>query len=62
MQRHCGDEIEGLTSEKCLEKEYRSQIAIDYDGPKFDEDFYAATIELWHYFELEDYEQTSSSY
>ncbi|MGG3452312.1 hypothetical protein ABER98_21175 [Domibacillus aminovorans] len=45
-----GDEIEGLTSEKCLEKEYRSQIAIDYDGPKFDEDFYANTIELWYYF------------
>lgn len=45
-----GDEIEDLTSEKCLEKEYRSQIAIDYDGPKFDDDFYADTIELWYYF------------
>ncbi|MCM3791115.1 hypothetical protein M3221_22515 [Domibacillus indicus] len=45
-----GDEIKGLTSEKCLEKEYRSQIAIDYDGPKFDDDFYADTIGLWYYF------------
>lgn len=45
-----GDEIVELTSEKCLEKEYRSQIAIDYDGPKFDDDFYAGTIELWYYF------------
>ncbi|USK33428.1 hypothetical protein LIT25_23430 [Bacillus sp. F19] len=44
-----GDEIDDLTSEKCLEKEYRSQIAINYDGPKFDDDFYAA-IELWYYF------------
>ncbi|MGG3642060.1 hypothetical protein ABES38_11890 [Bacillus gobiensis] len=45
-----GDEIKALTSEKCLEKEYRSQIAIDYDGRKFDDDFYAITIELWYYF------------
>lgn len=44
-----GDENEDLTSERCLEKEYRSQIAIDYDGPKFD-DWYADTIELWYYF------------
>ncbi|WP_322786434.1 hypothetical protein [Fictibacillus gelatini] len=45
-----GDGIGNLTSEKCLEKEYRSQIAIDYDGPKFDDDFYAHTILLWYYF------------
>ncbi|ALC85165.1 hypothetical protein AM499_04545 [Bacillus sp. FJAT-22090] len=45
-----GDEKEDLTSERCLEKEYRSQIAIDYDGPKYDDDFYAVTIELWYYF------------
>lgn len=45
-----GDEIEGLTSEKCLETECRSQIAIDYEDPKMDEDFYADTIDLWYYF------------
>ncbi|MEC0343877.1 hypothetical protein [Peribacillus frigoritolerans] len=44
-----GDEITDITSEKCLELEYRSQIAIDYNGPKYDEDFYADTIELWHF-------------
>jgi hypothetical protein len=45
-----GDEEEELTSEGCLEKEYRSQIEIDFDSPKFDDDFYADTIELWYYF------------
>lgn len=45
-----GDELEGLTSENCMEIEYRSQIAIDYEGPKHDEDFYADTIYLWYYF------------
>ncbi|CRK84879.1 hypothetical protein [Neobacillus massiliamazoniensis] len=45
-----GDQEEDLTSERCLEKEYRSQIAIDYDGQKIDDDFYADTIELWYYF------------
>ncbi|WP_251029189.1 hypothetical protein [Bacillus sp. ISL-78] len=44
-----GDEITDITSQKCLELEYRSQIAIDYDGPQYDEDFYADTIELWHF-------------
>ncbi|WP_286201614.1 hypothetical protein [Bacillus sp. ISL-4] len=44
-----GDEITDITSKKCLELEYRSQIAIDYDGPQYDEDFYADTIELWHF-------------
>ena len=45
-----GDEEEDLTSERCLEKEYRSQLAIDYDGPKYDDDFYAHTFGLWYYF------------
>ncbi|WP_298466907.1 hypothetical protein [uncultured Psychrobacillus sp.] len=31
-------------------KEYRSQIAIDYDSPKLEDDFYADTIQLWYYF------------
>jgi hypothetical protein len=44
-----GDEITDITSQKCLELEYRSQIAIDYDGPQYDEDFYTDTIELWHF-------------
>ncbi|MEX6703184.1 hypothetical protein ABS315_26935 [Peribacillus frigoritolerans] len=44
-----GDEITDITSQKCLELEYRSQIAIEYDGPQYDEDFYADTIELWHF-------------
>lgn len=30
-----GYEAEAFTSENCLEKEYRSQIAIDYGGSKF---------------------------
>ena len=45
-----GDELVGLTSENCMEIEYRSQIAIDYEGPKHDEDFYADIICLWYYF------------
>ncbi|WP_082232930.1 hypothetical protein [Halobacillus massiliensis] len=45
-----GDEFGELTHESCLEKEYRSQIAIDYDGEKFDDEFYAATVNLWYYF------------
>jgi hypothetical protein len=45
-----GEEEEDLTSERCLEKEYRSQISIDYDGPNFDDDWYADTIKLWYYF------------
>ncbi|MGF7535477.1 hypothetical protein AAGG74_17635 [Bacillus mexicanus] len=44
-----GDEINDLTSDRCLEKEYRSQIAINFD-PQVDDDFYAATIELWYYY------------
>ncbi|MBY0213545.1 MULTISPECIES: hypothetical protein [Priestia] len=45
-----GDEDENLTSEQCFEKEYRSQLVIDYDGPKFEDDFYAYYIPLWYYF------------
>jgi hypothetical protein len=45
-----GEEIAGINSDQCFEKEYRSQIAIDYDGTKFDEEFYADTILLWYYF------------
>ncbi|WHY98553.1 hypothetical protein [Peribacillus simplex] len=45
-----GEVKEGLNSEKCLEKEYRSQIVMDYDGPKVDDDFYAYYIPLWYYF------------
>ncbi|MGN7176559.1 hypothetical protein BK139_05065 [Paenibacillus sp. FSL R5-0490] len=46
-----GDENEISTTEQCFEKEYRSQIVIDFDGPKFEgDDFYAYYIELWYYF------------
>ena len=45
-----GDEKDDLTSQKCFEKEYRSQLVIDYDGPKVDDDFYAYYIPLWYYF------------
>ncbi|GGB71906.1 hypothetical protein [Fictibacillus barbaricus] len=44
-----GTEEEDLSSKRCLEKEYRSQIAIDFEGPKCDEDLYADTLELWYY-------------
>ncbi|CAG9614993.1 hypothetical protein BACCIP111899_04227 [Bacillus rhizoplanae] len=47
-----GDESNQLTSSQCLEAEYRSLIAIDYEGePKLDEDFYICTIELWYYYQ-----------
>lgn len=42
-----GDVNEGLTSDNCLEKEYRSQIAIDFDGSIHDD---YDEIELWYYF------------
>lgn len=44
-----GDEISTLTADCCLEKEYRSQLAINYNDPAEDNDFYEATITLWHY-------------
>lgn len=43
-----GDVLEELTSCNCLENEYRSQIAVDYNDPADDNDNYAATITLWH--------------
>lgn len=45
-----GDELQSLTVENCFDLEYRSQIAIDFIGQKYDEEFYASTIYLWHYF------------
>lgn len=44
-----GDEISTLTADCCLEKEYRSQLAVNYNDPAEDNDFYEATITLWHY-------------
>lgn len=44
-----GDEISTLTADCCLEKEYRSQLAVNYNDPGEDNDFYEATIPLWHY-------------
>ncbi|WKA49667.1 hypothetical protein QWY22_12225 [Planococcus liqunii] len=44
-----GDEISSLTADCCLEKEYRSQLAVNYHDPAEDNDFYEATIPLWHY-------------
>lgn len=44
-----GDEIEDDTPERCLEKEYRSQIMFEYDG--VDEDIsFGNAILLWYYF------------
>lgn len=44
-----GDEIEDDTSERCLEKEYCSQIIFEYDG--VDEDIsFGSAILLWYYF------------
>jgi len=42
-----GDQIQGLTSDQCLEGEYRSQIAINYDGFTDEEDAYVYYIKLW---------------
>lgn len=43
-----GFEENGLAGSQCLEKEHRSQLAIDFEGLKHDEDFYAGTMYLWH--------------
>ncbi|MFP7486238.1 hypothetical protein SFC65_18930 [Priestia filamentosa] len=45
-----GEEIEDLSSEECLEREYRSQVAINFDGFTAKEDAYAYYIQLWYYF------------
>ncbi|MED0904113.1 hypothetical protein [Bacillus nitratireducens] len=45
-----GDEIEDLNSEKCLEKEYRSEIIIDFNDVTVEDDEYAEFIQLWYYY------------
>ncbi|KOP73883.1 hypothetical protein CN367_14700 [Priestia megaterium] len=45
-----GDQLPNLSSEQCLEKEYRSQIAINFDGFTDEEDAYVYYIQLWYYF------------
>lgn len=45
-----GDESNELTSENCLEKEYRSQIVIDFDDDSVEDDEYADIIQLWYYY------------
>ncbi|MBK0005986.1 MULTISPECIES: hypothetical protein [Priestia] len=45
-----GDQLPNLSSEQCLEKEYRSQIAINFDGFTDEEDAYVHYIQLWYYF------------
>lgn len=44
-----GDELKELSSGNCLEKEYRSQIVIDYDDETVEDDEYADIIQLWYY-------------
>lgn len=47
-----GDIINDLTAERCLEKEYRSQITINYHQPAkaYDEDIDYCTMDLWYYY------------
>ncbi|WP_461672959.1 hypothetical protein [Priestia megaterium] len=45
-----GDQLPNLSSEQCLEKEYRSQVAINFDGFTDEEDAYVYYIQLWYYF------------
>ncbi|MFP7733436.1 hypothetical protein ACLHDF_08440 [Priestia aryabhattai] len=45
-----GDQISNLSSEQCLEKEYRSQVAINFEGFTDEEDAYIYYIQLWYYF------------
>ncbi|AJI20929.1 hypothetical protein H8R29_08240 [Priestia megaterium] len=44
-----GDQLPNLSSKQCLEKEYRSQIAINFDGFTDEEDAYVYYIQLWYY-------------
>jgi len=44
-----GDEIEFLTLERFFTKEYRSMVAINFDGEDSDDDF-VTYIQLWYYF------------
>ncbi|MDM5188174.1 hypothetical protein QUF99_12870 [Bacillus sp. DX4.1] len=43
-----GDYLEPITSNKCLEYEYRSEIRFEYDGSKTWE---VCTIHLWYYYQ-----------
>ncbi|WP_039074043.1 MULTISPECIES: hypothetical protein [Bacillus] len=47
-----GDVISDLTAERCLEKEYRSQVTIHFRPvtANEDEDVDAFTIDLWYYY------------
>lgn len=45
-----GDEIKDLSYNNPLEKEYRSRVVIDYDGAKYDDEFYAYDMYLWYYY------------
>ncbi|MED3893663.1 hypothetical protein P4797_01695 [Priestia aryabhattai] len=45
-----GDQLPNLSSEQCLEKEYRSQVGINFDGFTDEEDAYVYYIQLWYYF------------
>ncbi|MBQ4866836.1 hypothetical protein IHQ11_10045 [Priestia megaterium] len=45
-----GDQLSNLSSKQCLEKEYRSQVAINFDGFTDEEDAYVHYIQLWYYF------------
>jgi hypothetical protein len=45
-----GDELKELSSENCLEKEYRSQIVMDFDDDTVEDDEYADSIYLWYYY------------
>lgn len=45
-----GDELQDLSFNNSLEKEYRSRVVIDYEGTKFDDEFYAYDIYLWYYY------------
>ncbi|WP_369810940.1 hypothetical protein [Bacillus halotolerans] len=46
-----GDVINDLTAERCLEKEYRSQITINFYKLEkaYDEDLDCITVDLWYY-------------
>jgi len=45
-----GDQLPNLSCEQCLEKEYRSQVGINFDGFTDEEDAYVYHIQLWYYF------------
>lgn len=45
-----GDQLPNLSSKQCLEKEYRSQVVINFDGFTDEEDAYVHYIQLWYYF------------